>query len=150
MVAAGKRTSIPRSDSADERSHRNQACLLVARTVDALADGKAQDIAVMDLRGLSGAVADYFVLATGGSDRQLRALARSVDEHVEGTVGERPWHREGLEHLQWVLLDYVNVVVHLFSEEKRAYYDLERLWSDAAIEHVPEEGDAGDVALLHE
>lgn len=149
MVAAGKRTSVSRPASAGESSC-NAARPLAACAVNALADGKAEDIAVMDMRALPGAVADYFVLATGGSDRQLRALARSVDEHVEETMGERPWHREGLEHLQWVLLDYVNVVVHLFSEEKRAYYDLERLWGDASIERVPDGGDAADVSLLHE
>jgi ribosome-associated protein len=69
---------------------------------------------------------------------------------VSDALGEDPWHTEGKEHLQWVVLDYVNVVVHVFSKEKRAYYDLERLWGDADIEHVPEEAGAAAVELLQQ
>lgn len=112
-----------------------------------MAGRKATGITVLDLRSVGG-VADYFVIATGASDRQIRAIVNAVDEEVEDALGETPWHIEGKEHLQWVVLDYVNVVVHVFSEEKREYYDLERLWGDADIEHVPDEAGAAAVELL--
>lgn len=111
---------------------------------------KAQDITVLDLRGVSGAVADFFVIGTGGSDRQVRAVANAVRERIrEEAGGERPWHEEGFEHLRWALLDYVDLVVHVFSEDRRAFYDLERLWGDARAEHVTNEtSSAEDVDLL--
>lgn len=146
MVTAGERKSAQKSHF--PRQPRHSAAQLAACAVDAMAERKARDITVMDLRGISGAVADYFVVGTGGSDRQIRAVANAVDEHLEETCDERPWHTEGREHLQWVLLDYVDMVVHVFSEEKRAYYDLERLWGDARIERVPEDGSAADVEML--
>ncbi len=144
MTATGKRTY----DASKQRPRRNAASRLAACAVNAMTERKARDIVVMDLRNAQGAVADFFVIGTGGSDRQIRAVANAVDEHIEEVAGEQPWHREGFEHLQWVLLDYVDLVVHLFSEEKRAYYDLERLWGDAGIERVPADGDAGDVPML--
>lgn len=125
-------------------SHR-----LAAAAVDALAERKAENITILDLRPVGG-VADYFVIGTGASERQIRALARAVDEGVEEALDEQPWHTEGMEHLRWVVLDYVDVVVHIFSEEKRAYYDLERLWGDADIEHVPAEDGAAAVELLQQ
>jgi ribosome-associated protein len=88
------------------------------------------------------------VLGTGGSDVQIRAIANGVMDHIEETCGERPWKREGTEALEWVVLDYVDVVVHVFSEEKRTHYNIERLWGDADRADVPDDGDASDVALL--
>ena len=72
----------------------------------------------------------------------MRAIAEAVREQVKEEIGERPWKREGTQHNQWVVLDYVNVVVHVFDRERRAYYDLERLWGDAPTEHVAEDADA--------
>lgn len=120
---------------------------LAARAVDAVIDKKAKDVVVMDMRDVSG-VADFFVLCTGESDRQIKAVAETVRETIREAYGELPWHTEGLDHLQWVLLDFVDVVVHVFDEEKRAFYDLERLWGDAPHETVPEDGTGDDVALL--
>ena len=77
---------------------------------------------------------------------QVRAIAEAVRMQVKEQAGERPWKREGTQHNQWVVLDYVNVVVHVFDRERRAYYDLERLWGDAPVEHVAE--DAETVELL--
>lgn len=138
------RTSTPPHASEHAPSHR-----LAAAAVDALAERKAENITILDLRPVGG-VADYFVIGTGASERQIRALAGAVDERAEETLGERPWHTEGLEHLQWVVLDYVDVVVHIFSKEKRAYYELERLWGDADIEHVPAEAGSAAVELLQQ
>lgn len=131
-----------------QRTPQNPPRLLTRLAVEAMLDRKATDIAVLDLRESGGSVADYFVIATGGSDRQIRAVANAVDAQIKEEAGERPWHKEGFEHLQWVLLDYVDVVVHIFSEEKRSYYDLERLWGDARIERLPDGGEAEDLTML--
>lgn len=122
---------------------------LAHAAVDALLDKKALDIRVIDVHGVSG-VADVFVIATGAADQQMRAMAEAVRETVRERHGERPWHVEGLEHLQWIVLDYVDLVVHLFMPEKRAFYHLERLWGDAPSEDVPTDATADDVALLRE
>ena len=107
---------------------------LVNRIIELSFEKKAHHVVKMDLRGLSD-VADYFILMTGDSDVQIRTLAG----HIEGELrdeGARVWKREGLEQLNWVLLDYVEVVVHIFRPEIREYYDIERLWADAEITEV--------------
>ncbi|HET6568693.1 MAG TPA: ribosome silencing factor [Rhodothermales bacterium] len=131
------------------RSSHHPARILAAHAVDAALSKKAHDVTVMDMHGVSG-VADYFVMCTGDSDLQIRAIADAVEENLKNELGERPWHREGYEHLQWVLLDYVDVVVHIFSQEKRAFYGLERLWGDAPVEQVPDDASSADVKLLQE
>lgn len=122
----------------------------LARTaVDAVLGKKAKDVTVLDMRGVSG-VADIFVLCNGDTDIQVRAIAEGVRMKIKETHAELPWHSEGLDSLQWVLLDYVDLVVHVFQPEKRDFYSLERLWGDAEREDVPDEASASDVALLHD
>ena len=118
---------------------------LAALVVEAMQSKKAVDVAVIDVREVSG-VTDYFVVGTGESSIQVKAIADAIREHVRDEAGERPWKREGTQHNQWVLLDYVDVVAHVFDRERREYYDLERLWGDAPVEHVAD--DATEVALL--
>ena len=101
----------------------------------------------MDVHDVSG-FADIFILATGDSELQIRAIHDAIRTSVKEETGERPWHVEGLEHSQWVLLDYVDLVIHVFNEEKRAFYSLERLWGDAPKEEVPLDGAGDKVALL--
>ena len=132
-----------------KRTTQVPARLLAIDAVDAVLGKKAHDVTVMDMREVSG-VADYFVLCTGDSDLQIRAIAENVEQTLREQHGERPWHREGYEHLQWVLLDYVDLVVHVFSQEKRSFYGLERLWGDAPIENVPEDSNGAGVKLLQE
>lgn len=95
---------------------------------------KAQEIRILDLRSLTG-MTDFFVVCHGDSDVQVKAIADAVLEGVH-REGVRVWHCEGYEHLNWVLLDYVDVVVHIFKKEERAFYNLERLWGDAPSETV--------------
>ena len=92
---------------------------------------KAEDIKILDLRKLTG-ITDFFVICTGGSDTQVKAIADAV---IDGSkeLGERPWHKEGFGSKSWVLLDYINVVVHVFLNETRKFYGLEKLWGDAPI-----------------
>ena len=135
------------TDAPTRRPPRNPGYLIAAHAVDAMADKQATDIVVLDLRSIA-AMADFFVLGTGGSDVQIRAIANGVMDHVEEQCEERPWQREGTEALEWVVLDYVDVVIHVFNKEKRAHYNIERLWGDADRADVPAEGDASDVELL--
>lgn len=90
---------------------------------------KGYDVKIIDLRGVA-VFADYFVICSADSDTQVKAIADEIDEKLR-EQGIRCWHIEGLKALQWVLLDYIDVVVHVFRKEAREYYNLERLWSDA-------------------
>jgi ribosome-associated protein len=83
------------------------------------------------MRNVKGASSDFFVISHAESDKQVEAIARSVDEEVKKLTGEMPWHREGMENSEWVLLDYFNVVAHVFQREKREFYAVEDLWGDA-------------------
>jgi ribosome-associated protein len=95
----------------------------------AAAAKQGSDIVILDVRDLIG-ITDYFLIAGGSTDRQVRALAEEI-ERVLKSEGQRPVRREGEREGQWVLLDYVDLVAHLFRDEERTYYDLERLWADA-------------------
>ena len=102
---------------------------LLRVAAEAAASKKAVDLVALDLRELGG-VADYFLICSGGSDVQVKAIADAVEEKLRAEGG-RPWHVEGLEGRRWVLLDYVEFVVHVFHHKTREYYLLERLWGDA-------------------
>jgi ribosome-associated protein len=110
------------------RSPAHAATLLGAAARTA-ADKKARDIVALDLREVS-AVADYFLICSGSSERQVEAIAEAVEEAL-AAQGWSPWHVEGRGSHHWVLLDYVDLVVHVFHERTREYYLLERLWGDA-------------------
>ncbi|MGA0558791.1 ribosome silencing factor [Larkinella sp. VNQ87] len=112
-----------------------ELCKLV---VKGMQEKKAIDIVVMDLRDVKNAISDYFVICSGNSDTQLDAIADSVEEEVYKASQASPWHEEGKTNREWILLDYVDVVVHIFKKERRVFYDLEQLWGDAEI-HVVEE-----------
>ena len=102
---------------------------LLQLAAEAAASKKAVDIVGLDLSGLDG-VADYFLICSGSSEPQVKAIAEAVEDKLR-EHGARPWHIEGQEFRRWVLLDFVDVVVHVFHEKTREYYLLERLWGDA-------------------
>lgn len=104
--------------------------------VKGMQEKKAMDIVVMDLRNVKNAVADFFVICSGNSDRQLDAIADSVDQEVFKTLKENPWHTEGKNNKEWMLLDYIDVVAHVFRKDRREFYALERLWGDADITEI--------------
>jgi ribosome-associated protein len=104
--------------------------------VSGMQEKKASDIVVMDLRGIKSAVADFFIVCSGGSDKQLEAIASSVDQEVYKKLKENPWQMEGKSNKEWVILDYINVVVHIFRKDRRQFYSLERLWGDAKITQI--------------
>lgn len=99
--------------------------------VHGLQEKKGNDIVRVDLRKLNSAVTDYFVICNADSSTQVRALADSVEKEVYKALKEDPWHKEGFEQGDWILLDYVDVVVHIFKTEKRQHYGIEDLWGDA-------------------
>ncbi len=102
--------------------------LLIA-AAEAAVSKKAADLVALDLRTLDG-VADYFLICSGSSEPQVKAIAEAVEDQLRAR-GAKPWHIEGREGRRWVLLDFVDVVVHVFHEKTREYYLLERLWGDA-------------------
>ncbi len=99
--------------------------------VKGMQEKKATDILVMDLREIKNAVADFFIICSGNSDKQLGAIADSVDEFVYKGANEKVWHMEGKNNKEWMLLDYITVVAHVFRKDKREFYGLENLWGDA-------------------
>lgn len=110
-----------------------EALELARHIVDVVEDRKAEAITLLDLRP-DTVIADFFVIANGNNERQLRALSEYVREEVKEKLGTRPFSTEGTPESGWMILDYGEVVVHLFSEEQREFYDLEGLWSN--VSHV--------------
>lgn len=108
--------------------------------VDAIQDKKGEDIRVVDLRHIDGAITNYFVICQGGSPAQVEALAKSVSDKCREKTGEKPVGVTGLGNDQWVAIDFVNIIVHIFLPEPREFYDLEHLWEDANITIVKEDG----------
>lgn len=109
--------------------------------VKGMQEKKASDIVVMDLRKVKNAVADFFILCSGNSDKQLDAIADSIDAEVFKGLKENPWHSEGKSNKEWVLLDYIDVVAHVFRKDKREFFALERLWGDAEITEIKDEAE---------
>ncbi|WP_114778391.1 ribosome silencing factor [Botryobacter ruber] len=113
--------------------------ILAELVVKGMQEKKASDIVVMNLKSLKNAVSDYFVIASATSDTQLDAIATSIEEEVYKAIHQNPWQSEGRINKEWVLLDYVDVVAHIFLKDKREFYALEELWGDARIEHIKSE-----------
>lgn len=106
--------------------------------VKGMQEKKALDIVIMDLREVKNAVADFFVICSGNSDKHLSSIAQSVDDEVFKTLNEDPWSKEGKHNKEWMLLDYVTVVVHIFKKDRREFYSLEKLWGDAVLKEIKE------------
>lgn len=105
--------------------------------VEGMQENKAKDIVVLDLRKISNAVCDYFVICSGESSTQVDGISSSVTRHTRKELKEKPWHIEGKTNSEWILLDYINVVVHIFYKDARPFYDLEDLWADAIRTDIP-------------
>ena len=123
---------LPESnDKSILRKKKSEADRLCESVIKGMQEKKASDIVMMDLREIKGAVADFFIMCSASSDKQVGAIADEVEEMVFKETKEYPWHVEGIENKEWILLDYVNVVVHVFQSGKRQFYGLEELWGDA-------------------
>lgn len=112
---------------------------LALQVAQGMYEKKAENIRILDMRDVRGASADFFVISHAESDKQVEAIANSVEEEVNKQSNEWPRHREGQANLEWVLLDYFDVVAHVFQREKREFYAVEELWGDAV--EVPFEGE---------
>ncbi len=110
------------------------ADILLRNIIKGIFEKKGQQVLKIDLRKLENRITDYFVICHAGSGTQVSAISDSVEDTVRLGTGEKPSHIEGLDNCFWVLLDYGNVVVHIFLEQYRTFYSLESLWADAAIE----------------
>lgn len=96
---------------------------------------KGNEIVRLDLRNINGSVADYFIICHAESSTQVKAIASSVEAEVFKASKQHPYRTEGLEHGEWILLDYIDVVVHIFKTDKRAFYGIEDLWGDAEMKY---------------
>jgi ribosome-associated protein len=106
--------------------------------IKGMQEKKASSIVIMNLKKVKNAVADYFIICSGNSDTQIDAIADSVEEEIYKLSQQNPWQREGRENKEWVLIDYVDVVAHVFRKDRRDFYALEELWGDAQITHLNE------------
>ncbi|MCS6796576.1 MAG: ribosome silencing factor [Raineya sp.] len=103
--------------------------------IKGMQEKKAQDIVLLDMRQVPSSIVDYFIICTGTSDTQIDAIADSIEEIVYKNTKELPWHKEGKQNKEWILLDYVDVVAHVFKKSKREFYALEELWGDAQMQY---------------
>ena len=106
---------------------------LITEIVRGIEEIKGQDIEILDLREIENTVCDYFVICNGTSNTQVNAIVNSVQKLVSKALQEKPWHVEGSNNAEWVLLDYVDVVVHVFQKQIREFYNIEGLWGDARL-----------------
>ncbi len=104
---------------------------LISTILEGIEDVKGKEIKILDLRDIENTVCDYFIICEGNSNTQVNAIVNAVQKKVSKTLKDHPWHVEGSENAEWVLMDYVNVVVHVFQKQIRQYYDIEGLWGDA-------------------
>ncbi|TJY37337.1 ribosome silencing factor [Pontimicrobium aquaticum] len=111
-----------------ENSNADQ---LISVILNGIEDVKGQNINILDLRDIENTVCDYFIICEGSSNTQVNAIVNSVQKKVSKETKDKPWHIEGSDNAEWVLMDYVNVVVHVFQKHIREYYDIESLWGDA-------------------
>ena len=109
---------------------------LIALIIDGIEDVKGQNISILDLRSIENTVCDYFVICDGNSNTQVNAIVNSIQKKVSKAAHEKPHQIEGTENAEWVLMDYINVVIHVFQKHKREYYDIENLWGDAKITEI--------------
>ena len=102
--------------------------------IEGYLEGKAKDVICLDLRNIYGAVSDFFIVAHGDSATHVEGINRSIYKKCVKALNEKPWHEEGKGNSEWILMDYVNVVAHIFYKEKRGFYNIEDLWGDAPRE----------------
>ncbi|VAW27255.1 Ribosomal silencing factor RsfA [hydrothermal vent metagenome] len=109
---------------------------LIAVILKAIDEVKGLDIQLLDLREIENTVCDYFIISTGTSNTHVNAISSAIQKQVGKLSKEKPWHVEGEGNAEWILIDYVNVVVHVFQKHIRDYYDIESLWGDAKITEI--------------
>jgi ribosome-associated protein len=109
---------------------------LIAVIIKGIDGVKGEDIQLLDLREIENTVCDYFIICSGNSNTQVNAISGAVQKTVSKELKDKPWHIEGQNNSEWILMDYVNVVVHIFQKQIREFYDIESLWGDAKITKI--------------
>lgn len=107
--------------------------------IEGIREKKGNKIVTINFKEIDNAIADYFVICHGTSSSQVEAIAENIPEFVRKNSGIKPWHSEGQRNAEWILLDYVDVVVHIFIETSRDFYKIEKLWADAEVKYLEEE-----------
>ncbi len=121
---------MPRRKKQDPREQ------LIEAVTTAMVNTKARNPVILDFTGMKGTICDAFVICHGSSRTQAEAIADHVIEEVKKQTGQNPWHKEGFENAEWILIDYSDVVIHIFQEERRKFYNIEQLWADAPVRKV--------------
>lgn len=109
---------------------------LLTNIIKGIEEVKGNDINILDLRTIENTACDYFIICNGNSNTQVNAIVNSIQKIVSKELKDKPWHVEGTDNGEWVLMDYVNIVVHVFQKHIREYYDIESLWGDARITNI--------------
>jgi ribosome-associated protein len=115
---------------------KKNADQLITTIIAGIEEVKGKEISILDLREIENTVCDYFIICEGTSNTQVNAIVNSIQKKVSKALKDKPWHIEGTKNGEWVLMDYINVVVHVFQKQTREYYDIESLWGDAKITQV--------------
>lgn len=110
---------------------------LITQVIEGIENIKGENIKLLDLRALDNRPCDYFIVCNGNSNTQVTAIVNSIQKNVRSTLHEKPFHTEGTENAEWVLIDYVNVVVHVFQQKIREHFNIEGLWGDAKMTEIP-------------
>jgi ribosome-associated protein len=119
-----------------KKTVRKKSDFLAKAIIKSIKQHKGKEVVSLDLRGIKTAVCDFFIICHGTSSTHLVSIAENVRKDVSKLLKEKPWHTEGKSNKEWILMDYFDVVVHLFNKEKRGFYKLESLWSDAQIKYI--------------
>lgn len=110
--------------------------VLIANIIKGIEEVKGSNIDILDLREIDNSACDYFIICNGNSNTQVNAIVGSIQKVVSKELKDKPWHVEGTENAEWVLMDYINIVVHVFQTHIREYYNIESLWGDAKITSI--------------
>ena len=110
---------------------------LITQVIEGIENIKGENIKLLDLRTLDNRPCDYFIICNGNSNTQVTAIVSSIQKNVSKNLHEKPFHTEGTENAEWVLIDYVNVVVHVFQQKIREHFNIEGLWGDAKMTEIP-------------
>jgi len=117
-------------------NNNSSADVLITNIIEGIENLKGEDIQLLDLRAIDNTPCDYFIICNGNSNTQVNAIVQSIQKTVSKAVKEKPFHIEGQSNAEWILMDYVNVVVHVFQKQIRDYYNLEALWGDAKTTQI--------------
>jgi ribosome-associated protein len=118
------------------KKKKTESQILAETIIEGIRDKKGKNIVSLDISNIKNSICNYFIICHGTSRTHVEAIADSIEHEVRKALKEKPWHREGHENAEWILLDYVDVVAHVFQEKTRDFYQLENLWADAELVRI--------------